>query len=68
MRARQELAVFVRAAIHRVIEKIGPNAAEIQQRIALAGSAVTRNLFSGTLRIDQEFEELALGFAYLLSE
>src|ERR1700722_10712662 len=68
VRARQELSLLMRAAIHGVVEKIGSNPAEIQQRVALAGSAITRNLFSGALGIDQELKELALGLLHLFSK
>src|SRR6266850_7300308 len=66
--ARQELALLVRAAIHRVVEEVRPDAAVVQQGVALAGCAVAGNGLALALGGDQEIEELALGLLHLLAE
>src|SRR5882724_887061 len=66
--ARQELALLVRAAIHRVVEEVRPDAAVVQQGVALAGCAVAGDGLALALGSDQEIEELALGLLYLLAE
>src|SRR5260221_14033708 len=61
MRARQELALLVRAAIHRVIDEIAAYAAVVEQRIALRGRAVADDRLASSLGFDEELEQLAFG-------
>src|SRR5271170_1166699 len=68
VRPWQEFPLLVRAAVDRIVEKIGSNPAIIQQRIPFARSAVARDLFPRTLGLDQEFKEFAFGFSHLLGE
>src|SRR5450755_3183186 len=68
MRARSELTVLVRIAVHRVVDKIRSHSAVVQQRIAFAGSAVSNNGFALPLGLDQALQKLALGVLDLFRE
>src|ERR1017187_294950 len=48
--------LFVRAAVHRIIDKVRAHAAVVQQRIALCRGAVADNRFAAALRVNQELQ------------
>jgi hypothetical protein len=50
--------VLVGVAVHRVGEQVGPDAAVVQQRVALARRAVRRDALAGALGADEELEQL----------
>src|SRR6266404_614841 len=62
--ARKKLSVFMRTPVDGEVQKIGPYAAIVEQRVPLSGRAVTNNPFTGPFRLDQEFQQLALGLAH----
>src|SRR6202040_3169635 len=55
-------------AIDRVIDKIGSNAAVIEQSIPLCRRAVSNNRFSFIPRRNQKVKKLTLGFLDLFSK
>src|SRR6266567_4110887 len=67
-RSGTESTLLVRAAIHSVIDKIGPNAAIVQESVALTRSTIARNLLSALLCTNQELQQLPLGLFYLLGK
>src|SRR5438132_4752700 len=64
VRTRKELALLVGAPVYGVSQKIGPNAAVVQQRVAFARSAVPDDGAALPLRLDQELEQATLGLLY----
>src|SRR5262245_42816237 len=68
VRTRRIAALLVRTAIDCVIEKIGTNAAVVEQRVPLPWRTVTRDRLAGTPCLDQKCEYRALGFFHLLSK
>ena len=66
--ARCEPAVLVGVAVHRVVEEIRSDAAEVEQRVPLAGRAVADDLLAVTTELDQEPDERALGLVHPLGE
>ena len=63
--SRQEMILLVRAAIHRKVDHIRANAAEIQQRVALRWSAVGGDSPALPFRPDEELEKAALRASHL---
>src|SRR6266566_8544124 len=63
-----ELSVFVRIAVDGVLEKIGANAAIVQERIALARCAIPGHRSPGTLRVDEKREQPSFRVLHLLPE
>ena len=49
VRARQELALLVRAAVDGEVEEVGADAAVVEQRVALARRAVADDRLAGAL-------------------
>ena len=68
MDSRHEIALLVWAQVHRVVDKIGPDAAVVQQGHAFCGCAVGGNGFSFTLSANQKVQQLALRFFYPLGK
>ena len=68
VRPRREQTVLVRVAVDRVVEEIGADAAVVQERVALAGSAVPDDLLPLAAELDEEIEECALRLLHLLGE
>src|SRR4030095_14459100 len=60
--------LFVRAAIDGVIDKIGANAAVIEQRVALPGRSVSGHRLALAARVDQERQNGTLGLLHLFVE
>src|SRR5216684_1211828 len=54
VRAWEELAVFVRVPVHSVFQKVSADAAVVEQRVALAGSAVARHSLPFAPGADEE--------------
>src|ERR1700730_4909350 len=67
-RSGQEFAVLMRIAIDGVVDEVGADGAIIQQGVALARRAVASDVFSAALGLDEEFEQLALGFLHLIGK
>ena len=65
---RQKLALLIRTAIHDVIDKVRSNATVVEKRIAFGGGAVGGDFLAVLLRVNQKFQELALGFLDLLGK
>src|SRR5687768_17021371 len=65
---RQKMTLLMRASINGVIDEIGPDSAEVQQRIALCRSPVTHHRTSLVLCRDQEIQKFAFGLFYFLTE
>src|SRR5512147_1618882 len=59
--AGQELPLLVRVAVDRELEQVGADAAVVEQRVSLAGSAVADDAFAIATALDQELEQLPLG-------
>src|SRR5690606_29035401 len=68
MRAGGVLALLVRIPIHSEVEEIRPDAAVVEQRVALAWRAVADDLLAGPFRLDEEAQDVALGGLHLLRE
>src|SRR5712664_3397766 len=68
MRTGQISALLVRASINSEVEKVGPNTAVVQQRIALCGSPVTDDALSFVLGVHQKFQQSPLRTLHLLIE
>src|SRR5438552_5416963 len=66
--SRQELAVLVGIAVDGIVDEVGANGAIVQQGVALAWRAVSGNFLSTALGLDEEFEQFALGFLYLIGK
>src|SRR5215510_12749944 len=66
--AGEKLPLLVGAAVNNVIHEIGSNAVVIQERVAFGSGVVSGNLFAALLGLNEEFEELALGFLNLLGK
>ena len=64
----QELALLVRIPVNRVVEKVGPNPAIIEQGVPLARSTVARDVLAFPPSGDQELQEPSLGLLDLLAE
>ena len=68
MHAGREPAVLVRVAIDRELEEVGADPAIVQQRIALARSAVAADHLAGILGRDQERQQPTFGARHPLGE
>src|SRR5690606_36277446 len=66
--ARREASVLVRIAIDGEFHEVSADAAIVQQRVALPGSAVAADDLALVLRLDQERQESALGPLHPLAE
>src|SRR5262249_16947393 len=55
-----EVALLVRAQVHRVVDKIGPDTAIVQQSDPFCSCAVGSDKFSFTLGANQKIQQLAL--------
>ncbi len=60
MSSRKKFSLFMRAAVHDVVEKITANTAVIQQRVTFCRGAVSDNVLSVLFCLDQKFEQAAL--------
>src|SRR5689334_8319313 len=58
VRARQELALFHRAAVDGVREQVAANAAVVEQRVAFARRAVAHDRLAESFGIEQELHEV----------
>ena len=63
MRAWQIFALLIGVAINSIVQKIGPDAAIVEQSVALARCTITGKGFPAALRLNQEAQQLALGRA-----
>src|SRR5436309_2988923 len=68
VRPRREEAVFVRVAIDGVVEEIGPDAAVVEECVALSRSSVADDLLPLATKIDEELEQGALRLLDVLRE
>ena len=68
MRARQEFALLVGAAVDCIVEEIGPDATVIQQRIPLSGGSVTGDPLAVALGLDQKRQDLPFRLLDLFAE
>ena len=66
--AGRELPLLVGVPIDGVVEEVRPDAAVVQKRVALAGSAVARDGLALSTDPNQELQKLSLGLLDLLSE
>src|SRR5712671_431593 len=64
MGTRKKFSVLVRTPSDREVHKIGPDSTIVEHCISLTRRAIADNTFAGPLRLDQEFQKLALGFAH----
>src|SRR5215216_1037532 len=62
VRARQEFSLFVGIAIHCVVQKIGADAAVVQESVSLPRSPISRDGLSFALCFNEEIEQFSLGF------
>src|SRR5688572_7684823 len=65
---RQKLALLMRASIDGVIDEVGPNSAEIKQRVSFGRSPVTHHRTPLVFCRDQELQKLAFGLFYFFAE
>ena len=68
VRPRRVLALLVRVPVDRVVEEVRPDAAVVEQRVALAGRAVADDLLALAPQPDQELEQRALRLLDTLGE
>src|ERR1700680_3522753 len=68
MGAGRVLALFVWVAVDREIDEIRADAAIIEQRVALARSAIADDTLAGALSPNQKREQRTLGLAYPFGE
>ena len=68
VRAREELALLVRVAVDRVLEEVGADAAEVQERVALPGRAVAGDALALAAARDEELEQAPFGLVDLGGE
>lgn len=54
MRTGKKFSMFVRIAVHGVIQEVGPNAAVVQQRVALAWGAIANDRLVSALYVNQK--------------
>jgi len=68
MRAREKMPLFVRAAIDRIVEKIGPHPQVVEQGVTLRGSSVADEAFAPLFRLEEKFQAPAFGRFHFLSK
>src|SRR5262245_13771525 len=68
VRPWQEFALLDRAPVDGVGEQVGPDAAVVEQRVALARGAVTRHRLAPLSRVDKELQQVGLYFQHLARE
>ena len=62
------MPLFVRAAVHRVIEKIGADATVVQQGVAFGRGAVADDGFPLAFGLNEKLQQAPLGLFDLLGE
>ena len=60
LRAGRKPSVLIRVAVDGVVEKVGPDAAVVQQRVAFAGRAVPDHGLAVVLAPDEELQQVPL--------
>src|SRR5581483_4472042 len=68
MRAGKEEPLLVGVPVDGEVEEVRPNAAVVQQRIALTGRAITGDVLPIPLEIDEESEDPPFGLLHLAPE
>src|SRR5262245_44093884 len=66
--SRQVLTLLIRIAVDRVVEEIGANTAEVQERVPLPRRAVAGDALAFAAAVDQELEQTPLRLVDLRRE
>src|SRR5204862_1565455 len=64
----KEQSLLMRVAVDRIVDEVRADAAIVEQSVALGGRAVPHNRDIASLAIDEERQQLSLGFAHALGK